>query len=159
MTRVKRVIRLLALASAAWAMSGCSAIEVMHESAYCPGGETKEARLVADQAGLNALWARIQNSPQAGPAPAQDFGRRRVLFLAEATYPTAGYGLRLADDGLTVNQELAVLHVEAARPDGMAAQVITRPCLLLSLPGGEYRRIQVYDASGPLWSEVEVRPR
>ena len=150
----KRVMQCLVALWAPLAMSGCSGIEVMHESAYCPGGIDKQAVMVRDQAALDAIWRLAQNSTQAPPAPRPDFKQRRIVYLADMEHPTAGYGLDLASDILTVNQSVAMLKLNTTRPGGMVAQVITRPCLLLSLPGGDYERVQVYDASGPLWAEI-----
>lgn len=157
MSRRILITRFLAVCGAGLAMSGCAGIDVLHESAQCGGGQDRRAILVRDRAELDTLWAGLQGTPAATPAPAADFRYRQVLYLADSEKPTAGYGLRLASPNLYVNLGVASLQVEAAAPSGMTAQVITRPCLLLSLPGGDYQRVEAYDQSGRVWATADRR--
>jgi hypothetical protein len=152
MSRRKSIARILAICCAPLAVSGCAGIEVLHESAYCPGAKERQALVVRDQAALGGLWQSLRNAPETGAAPSVDFRNRRILFLADAEKPTAGYRLRLASPTLTVNMGVASLRLESAAPGGMTAQVITRPCLLLALPGGDYQRIEATDQTGQVWA-------
>jgi hypothetical protein len=155
MSPAKPLACLLAVCCAPIALSGCAGIEVMHQSAYCPDGRERQVVLVRDQAQLEKLWRGLQNSPQASAAPGVDLRQRRVLYLADTERPTGGYGLSLASPTLTVAAGVASLNLETSTPQGMATKVITRPCLLLSLPGGDYTRVEAFDQTGKLWGAAE----
>ncbi len=132
-----------------WTLGGCAGIDVLQESAQCVGGPGRQVVLARDQATLERLWRGMSQSPQAAPAP--ELGMRRALWLADSEKPTAGYGLALSSDILTNQSGVASLKVRATAPAGVAAQVVTRPCLLLALPDGDYKRVDVFDQNGALW--------
>jgi hypothetical protein len=156
MSRRILIAHALAACGATFALTGCAGIDVLHESANCGAGTARQAVLVRDQNELDKLWQGFRAEPTAtSSAPAADFRYRQVLYLAESEKPTAGYGLRLASPNLKVNQGVAGLQLETTTPGGMTAQVITRPCLLLSLPGGDYQRVEAFDQSGRLWGVAE----
>lgn len=155
MNRRTLITRTLAVCGAALAMTGCAGIDVLHESANCDAGKERQTVLVRNQNELDKLWQGLRSAPAASPSPAADFRYRQVLYLADAERPTAGYGLRLASPNLNVNLGVASLQLETTTPGGMTAQVVTRPCLLLSLPGGDYQRIEAYDQTGRLWGAAE----
>ncbi|GEM_PF-5715247 len=149
------VSRTLAACLALASLAGCASIEVVHEAPYCPGEQQRQAVELGDDQALASVWRSIQTGPQALSVPSVDFQQRRVVFLADQERPTGGYGLSLASPRFTVNMGEATVLVNATRPAGMAPQVISRPCLLLSLPRGAYDVIRVHEASGgPLWAEL-----
>jgi hypothetical protein len=156
MMRVRQtIVLILAMCCAPFALSGCASIEVLHESAYCPGGKERQAVLVRDQTALNRLWQGMQTTPQAGAVPTADFRHKSVLFLADAEKPTAGYGMWLASPDLTIDSGTATLRIETKAPRGMAAQVMTRPCLFLALPTGDFQRVEARDQTGQIWAATE----
>jgi hypothetical protein len=137
-------------------LAGCAGVEVLHEAAFCPGGKEKQILFLPDQAALDTLWRDIRNSPVETAVPRTDFQQRRVLFLADGERPSAGYGLRLANSTLTVASATATLQLETQTPSAISAQVVSRPCLLLALPGGDYRRVEAVDQYGRLWGVAEA---
>jgi hypothetical protein len=137
-----------------WTLAGCAGIDVLGESAQCPGGTSRQVTVIQDQASLERAWRSMANSPMATPAPM--LGARRGLFLTDVEYPTAGHGLTLGSRVLTTQLGVASLRVRTATPEGMVAQVVTRPCLLLALPGGDYQRVEVLDQSGMPWGAADL---
>ena len=63
-------------------------------------------------------------------------------------YPTAGYQLELAAETAEINDHDLTLFVSWVEPPvaALVAQVITSPCLLISIPKGDYSVIRVRDA-------------
>lgn len=157
MSRQKNFARILAVCCLPIAMTGCAAIEVLHESAQCTGATQRQAILLPDQAALDALWQGMPATTPASRAPSADFQGKSILYLADEQRSSAGYALSLASPNLTVNQGVASLHLETTVPAGMTAQVLTRPCLLLALPGSDYRRVEALDQSGGVWAVAERR--
>ncbi len=127
------------------------AIAVLHEAAYCAGGKGRQAQLLSDPATLAETWRQANNGLTPLPPPAVDFSRNSVLFLADAEHPTAGYGLRLSSTTVSFKDGVARLLIETTVPEGMSAQVVTRPCLFLFMPMNDYRRIEVVDRAGIPW--------
>ncbi len=137
-----------------WSLSGCAGIDVLHASAQCPGGQSREVRLTQDPLEYARLWRGIGASPVATPVP--DLAGRRALYLADNEHPTAGYAMTLASPVLKTQLGVASLSIRTERPEGMAAQVVTRPCLLLALPAGDYERVEVRDQDGREWGTASL---
>ena len=74
--------------------------------------------------------------------------------------PSAGYGLSLGSETLSVDGDTATvrIHVRRPSPGAVTAAVLTSPCLLVSLPPGEYSRVAVLDVSGNELTRVAVTP-
>jgi hypothetical protein len=148
--------------SAALMLSACATqpvtgpVEVLHAAAHCPGDAQRQVRLIEDQAALDALWRRGIGG-LAADAPTPDFSRKRVIVLADSEKPTAGYGLRLSSPEMTVSRGVATVHIESSEPVGHAAQMISRPCLLLALPDGDYQRLDVLDREGSVWATLQLK--
>jgi len=155
MSRRTLITRTLAVCGASLAMTGCAGIDVLHESAVCDGGKDRQTVLVRNQNELDKLWQGLRIAPAVSSTPAADFRYRQVLYLADEQKPTAGYALRLASPNLNVKLGVASLQLETTTPGGVTAQVMTRPCLLLSLPGGDYQRVEAFDQTGRLWGAAE----
>lgn len=153
--------RLLVAALAALSLSACAGlsprtVEVLQEGPYCREGNDRQVRALSNQAALDAAWRATSTRLDAGEAPRLDFGRQAGLLVADAERPTAGYALHPAERPLTVRGALATLNLTTSVPEGPVAQVVTRPCLLLAVPLGDYRRIEVIDQSGTVWGAVRV---
>ena len=131
-------------------------VEVLHAAPHCPGDPQRQVRLIEDQSALDALWRRGMGG-LAASAPTPDFSRKLVIYLADSEKPTAGYGLRLSSPEMTVSRGVATVQVETSEPVGYAAQMISRPCLLLALPDGNYRRLDVLDREGLLWATLQLK--
>lgn len=122
---------------------------VLHASATC-GTEEASVRRIADSLRLKEV---MQSGGMLGvePAvPAADFSRQLVLRLSMGQQPTAGS--QFAVTGVRADSRTQRLLVDMAwsppAPGSMNAQVITRPCVLLGVPAGAWRSVQVLDAQG-----------
>ncbi len=82
--------------------------------------------------------------------PSLDFTRRAAVLLEMGMQPSPGYGLTLLPGQWTVDDGTLVLHVNwlTPPPGRVFAQVITHPCLVVSVPRGGYRHIEVRDQHG-----------
>lgn len=133
------------------------AVRVLHEAAFCAGGEGRRAEWLADASAYQSLWQRtVARVPPEG-APAVDFSRWSVLYLADAQRPSAGAGFRFVSWRFEPAAGDATLQVSLEGAAGYQAQVITRPCLFLALPRGAYHRVTVIDQDGRIWAGV-ARP-
>jgi hypothetical protein len=72
-----------------------------------------------------------------------------LLAVSLGQRPTAGYSLR-ADDSAELDDGVLTLRVLETRPGptDMVAQVITHPCLVLSVPARGIERVRVVDRDG-----------
>ena len=80
--------------------------------------------------------------------PEVDFSRSSVVAVYMGKYSTAGYQLELAAETAEINDHELTLFVSWVEPpvDALVAQVITSPCLFVSIPKGDYSAIRVRDA-------------
>lgn len=87
-----------------------------------------------------------------------DFDRFSVLGIFMGRRPTGGYRLALAGSGLRIQEGTAVLRVDwiEPAPDAMVTQMVTSPCLLVRIPRGDYRRIEVQDQRGMVRCRIDV---
>jgi hypothetical protein len=84
-------------------------------------------------------------------APSVDFTRLSVVAVYMGRKPTAGYHVSMASRAAAVGEhnELILLVSWIEPPgDALLAQVITSPCILVSIPKGNYSTIQIVDESG-----------
>jgi hypothetical protein len=74
-----------------------------------------------------------------------DFSNDVIVAIWMGKKPTAGYGLSLEKESAEVKEDTVVVQANFKVPDAnaMVAQVITRPCLLIKIPKGNYRKIAV----------------
>lgn len=120
-----------------------------------PGG-----RWLDDAAGLRQLQRYLEQGLETrGELPEVDLAQRRVLWLAMGRQPTAGYSLSLSQQGLTVEGGVLRLPVQwQTPPEGsVTAQVVTKPCLAVSLPRDGYQAVQVVDQRGEVRLELPAR--
>ncbi len=149
MSAMSAVRYLLLGAALVTSLAGCAGLDVLHSGAQCPGGAERQVRLIRDQAELDAVWRGLSAGPQASPAPRLGIGQ--ALLIADAERPSAGYGLSLDSRYLVTREGVASLRVRSATPSGITAQVVTRPCLLLAIPAGDYATVEVRDQDGRAW--------
>lgn len=112
---------------------------------------------IEDAQALAALAKRIGRPFPFSEEP--DLQRRIVLLVEMGMRPTTGYGLALADSAVAVKRSSAALTLAWRRPppDAMLAQMVTSPCLLLSLPPAGYDRVEVFDDSGARRLVLDLR--
>ena len=64
--------------------------------------------------------------------------------------PTPGYGLSLLSPTLQIEGDTASIALKWIKPPAgkMLPQMVTTPCLVLSIEKGDYTRLQIHDESG-----------
>ena len=84
-------------------------------------------------------------------APGVDFTRLGVFAVYMGRKPTAGYHVSMASRAAEVGEHneltLLVSWIEPPK-DAILARVITSPCILVSIPKGNYSMVQVVDEGG-----------
>ena len=127
--------------------------EQLFASAQCPvasAGADVSNQWITTQAQLDRLYVQL-NSHIVGDnkpaAPKLDFITSGVLLLHMGQKNTGGYGLQLPAQELVIKDATAVLRVKWMEPEAgaMVMQVLTSPCMLVRMPLGDYRRIEVVD--------------
>lgn len=100
------------------------------------------------------LAAILERSVGARDVPAVDFEVDGVLVVSMGQRPSAGYALVLIDHAARVAEDVLQVHVERVVParGRMAAQVVTKPCLLLRVPAVPFNRIRIVDRDGEVWA-------
>lgn len=123
--------------------------QTLHSSASC-STERASIRAVSDAAAL----ARLVNPPgvlgiEAKTVPV-DFSQRAVFQLSMGQQPSAGASVAVNSASVdTSNRSLTVGALwQLPDPGRMHAMMITRPCVIFSLPRGDYRSVRVIDQQG-----------
>lgn len=147
------------MALALMALNGCASppVQLLQASPQCLGGQDRVVRWLGDAEQLASAWRLASPRLPATPVPEVDFVRRAVVLVADAEQSTAGHGLNLADPALPIRSGVATLSVASGTPVGVAAQVVTRPCLFVAVPLGDYLSLEVRDQMGGVWGRV-TRP-
>jgi hypothetical protein len=109
-----------------------------------------QSRWVASQAQLDQLYSQLYAQAlgaNKSAAPTIDFKNYGVVLVQMGQKRSAGYRLELPAQELVVKagaMKLQVNWIEPA-PGAMVAQVITHPCLLVSVPLADFHRLDVVD--------------
>jgi hypothetical protein len=72
--------------------------------------------------------------------------------------PTGGYGLELAEPHATLSDGEALIRlrwIEPA-PGSIVTQILTSPCLIISLPKGAYEKITITDENGDVRETISL---
>lgn len=156
----RSVVAALALA-AACAHARPLPATVVRSGMQCGGAaEGVSARWLGTESALREALVLEAPLGVAPAAPAVDFSRSGVILVAMGQRPTAGYAISLAEPRAEVRDGVATLVVtlEEPAPDAMLAQVITSPCLLVSLPREGLREVRVVDAAGAVRAVARIAP-
>ncbi|WP_455206097.1 protease complex subunit PrcB family protein [Kaarinaea lacus] len=91
-------------------------------------------------------------------APMVDFSKYGVLYIAMGQKRTGGYGLKLIEEPLTIDNDTAelVVHWQEPKPGYMVTQVLTNPCLFVKIPKGGFSQIRVKDQRGNVRAQLQV---
>lgn len=110
------------------------------------------------QAGLHlvtghAQWERLPFNQQrfGGSLPDPLETGRWVLLIAQGRKPTPGYGLTLTDSRLTGKTLEIRVAAHSPAPGQAMAQMITTPCLILSIPRNGWQQLRVSGAGETNW--------
>ncbi|HEY0820427.1 MAG TPA: protease complex subunit PrcB family protein, partial [Rhizobacter sp.] len=116
--------------------------------AHC-GADSASVDRIADAAGLRqAIAARTLGTPPA--VPAADFDRSLVLRLSMGQQPNPGHRLGVLGARLDDGSGRLVIDTVWATPEPgrMYAAMVVQPCVIISVPRGDYRSVVVLDAQG-----------
>ncbi|MBI9082122.1 MAG: protease complex subunit PrcB family protein [Desulfobacterales bacterium] len=116
---------------------------------------------INDAEHLESVCRKVRREFIAGsdiPVPAIDFEQFAALRISMGTQPTGGYELVLVDTHARIEKETAIIRVDwiEPAPDAMVTQMITSPCLLVRIPRGDYRRIEIQDQHGTVRCRIDV---
>jgi hypothetical protein len=138
-------------------------VRLLYKSAFGGGTHNRPAAAWITEPNLyqrtyQRLGKTTIGSQQNQSLPAVDFKRERVLLITMGQRPTGGYLLDLAKPSADIISDTAILHLVWFKPPSGAIlpQVITSPCILLSLPKGDYSRIQVLDQTGRMRLQIDT---
>ncbi|WP_372964371.1 protease complex subunit PrcB family protein [Marinobacter sp.] len=92
---------------------------------------------------LESLLGVVGQNMATGVIREVDLAREQLIIVTLGQKPTAGYSLGL--DSVSRENSTLKLDVQLTRPapGTMVAQVITSPCVVLAVAGGDWRRIEV----------------
>ena len=95
------------------------------------------------------LEKRFVNIIGAKPAqaPVVNFDTQDVYLIAMGLQPTTGYTVVVTGETAELDGDTLILPVELKQPDEklVQAQVMTSPCVVLSLPKANYKRVLAGD--------------
>jgi hypothetical protein len=130
-------------------------LQTLHASASC-GSEQASLRPVADAAAL----ARIVNAADTLGTPpkaiAVDFTQRAVFQLSMGQQPNTGSGLAVHSGSVDASRLTVNVQWQLPEPGRMYAMRATQPCVVFSLPRGDYRSARVLDQHGQQKLAVEL---
>jgi hypothetical protein len=136
-------------------------VRILYQDALCGGNRpTPSVTLVAGTDQLKRIFIESKGrmlgpSP---PAPLVDFDADHVVFIQMGQKPTGGYGIELAEPYATVNDGEALIRlrwIEPA-PGSIVTQILTSPCLIISLPKGAYEKITITDENGDVRETISL---
>lgn len=103
--------------------------------------------MVSSQRQLDLLLQELNRHILGGtPIPyLVDFRSMNVLVLEMGYRPTAGYSLSINESEIRVknNEALVIGQWDEPPGDSVQAQVVTSPCVIFTLPKGNYSRVTV----------------
>ena len=115
------------------------------------------ARIYKERTGSgNLLGKSFSASPE--EAPKIDLKNNHVLLVEMGRKPTAGYNISYIDNSFNVKNseaEVVVKWIEPG-PDAIVAQVITSPCLVLSVPAKGYEDISIVDQDRRIRAKITL---
>ena len=123
-------------------------LDVIYRGQQCPPVTGDMALLDSRQALDRFLDAAGTGMTPNVPAP--DFSRELVLVVAAGQKSTAGYSVGLASAEAPVTAGQLQLPITLEEPGDVAAQVITSPCLVLSIDSRGIESIKRLDTGATL---------
>lgn len=158
-----RIIRLFAsvavmlIIPGAWAGGPGHSVPVtsVYRDAHCVHREEAGAVRLDDPSKLAVFT-------EGGVIAEVDFGQRLLIGVSMGLKPTPGYWVRLEASDVPVNDGTVSVPIEWRRPpaDAIQPQVVSWPCLIVSLPrGGDYRAIRFVDRDGHVRARLETTDR
>lgn len=125
--------------------SGKAIVEPIYQSQQC-GNLEAGLHLLQEQSEFDDIMNSsgvilLNNEPR--EIPQADFQNHNIVALSEGVRNTGGYGLRFLKDQSTLANNSVQLSIQRLSPGtNPVPQMITNPCLVLSLEKGAYSEIE-----------------
>ena len=89
-----------------------------------------------------------------------DFDQSMVFIVFMGSRPTAGYDIELHDDQALVQGAALTIPATWKEParDAMVAQILTSPCVLITVPAKGYETVTIRDQQGNSLLEAHFPP-
>ena len=125
--------------------------------------DTPQIESIQDATALTRWWQPFtrQQLP-AKPLPpdlaAIDFDQLTIFIVSMGAQPTAGYSIELHEDQAPLHGATLTIPAtwKAPAPDMMVAQIMTSPCIVISLPAKRYETVMVRDQQGNTLIETRL---
>lgn len=128
---------------------GTAAAKTVARGSHCGGSRDEPQLEVATNE--DAYMALLDKGARTNrDAPTPDFEQEIAVYMGMGQKPTGGYGLALRDEPVTIRDSTATIPVAWRTPasDAVVTQALTSPCLVVTLPKGDYRQVRAVDADG-----------
>jgi hypothetical protein len=99
---------------------------------------------VTSEPKLKEMVASVISMSDAAAKPkALDYDSHHVLAISLGSKPNSGYQLKLRDDPPVLTDQNLELPIEVIEPASgqMYAQMMVSPCVIVSVPKGDYRSV------------------
>ena len=135
-------------------------LRILYQDGLCGGNRpTPSVTLVAGADQLKRIFTEVKGRMLGHPLPAPtvDFNAEHVVTIQMGQKPTGGYGFELESQATLDNGEalIRLRWIEPA-PGAIVTQILTSPCLIISLPKGAYEKIVITDDNGNVREKVSV---
>ena len=136
-------------------------VRILYRDDLCGGNRsTPSVTLVTGSDQLKRIFIESKGRMlgQSPPTPAVDFDTEHVISIQMGQKPTGGYGIELADPYARVGAGEALIRlrwIEPA-PGTIVIQILTSPCLIVSLPKGAYEKIAITDENGSVRETISL---
>lgn len=109
---------------------------------------------------FEALFQGLISDSRPQPAPI-NFKTHAALLISMGQQRTGGYSVRLASDQIQVSDGRGKVSVKwiTAKSGMVTIQMLTNPCLLLKVPRGNYRIVDVVDQNGNLQQTIAIQSK
>lgn len=107
---------------------------------------------------FQAMFQDLISDPKPRPASI-DFESHGALLISMGQQRTGGYAVKLVSRQMRISNGRAEISVNwrIAKSGMVTIQMLTNPCLLLKVPRGSYRVIDIVDQSGKVQQTISVK--
>jgi len=127
--------------------------------------DVADIKLIQNELSLANWWQPLANQQfPVKPLPQElgaiDFDKTILIIVLMGSRPTAGYSIELYDDQAPVQVTALTIPAIWKEPthDAMVAQIMTSPCVVISMPAKHYETVAVRDQQGNTLLEAHFPP-
>ena len=138
---------------------GDRSVRAVYQSANCGRNQaSSHATWIDSRAQLDVAYRRARSMTLGTkkPLPEVQFDTHGVVLIELGQRPTAGYLLRLASQRLVMDKGDGLITFSVDKPAGVAAQVITSPCLFVAVPRGDYVGVRALSTDGTIRAQTTL---